>query len=72
MTVDGLQTVAVIDDDAVAVNTERRRPHYFAVVGGDNRSVRRHGQVESQMNLSIDFLPLVNVSANVGEFRFHL
>src|SRR5579871_4652049 len=34
--VNRLKTIAVIDDDAVSINSQRRGPHHFSVVGGDD------------------------------------
>src|SRR5581483_2605053 len=54
-------------DDAVAVNPEPARVHHLAGVGGDHRHAARRGQIESEVHLLIDFLPLVEIGPVIRE-----
>ena len=69
MAVDGLQRVAVVHYDAVPVDAQIGCPHHAAVVGGGDRRVLRVGEIESQVNLLVHLLAVVDVAANVGEIR---
>src|ERR1019366_8706139 len=69
MAVDGLQGVAMVHHDAVAVDAQIGRPHHAAVIGGIDRRVLRVGEIEPQVNLLVHLLAVVNVAANVGEIR---
>src|SRR5579884_1074567 len=72
MAVDRLQPVAVVHHDAIAVNAEPLREYDAAVVGGENGRVFDLRQIEAQMDLLVDLLPFIDITAIVGEFRFHL
>ena len=70
--IDRLQSVAVVDDDAVAVNSQRSRIDDLAVIRGFHADMLRHRQVVSQMNLLIDLLAVIDVIAHIGKVRFRL
>ena len=70
--VERLQAQAVVDDHAVAVDAEVVGPHHPARVGGDDRHVGGHRQVEPEMHLLVDLPPLVHVGAVVAETRLDL
>ena len=72
MTVDGLQAVTVVHDNAVAINAERRRVDDLAIVGSNNVGMLRAGKVVTQMDLLIDLLPVVDVIPHVSEVGLHL
>src|SRR5262245_43191819 len=67
-----LDAEAMVDDDAVAVDAEVVRVHHDAALGRGDRNIGRHRQVEPEVHLPVDFLPLVEVGPVVGELRFHL
>src|SRR5215813_3127761 len=71
MTVDGLQSVAVIEDDAVSVDAERRGVDDFAIVGGKDVNVLSAGKIVAKMNLLVDLFALVDVVPHVSEVRLH-
>ena len=70
--VDGLQSVAVIDHDAVAVDAQRRRVDHLAVVRGLHADVLRDGEIVAEMDLLIDLLAVINVVAQIGKVRLGL
>ena len=67
-----LHAEAVIDEDPVPIDPQPTRVQHRAVVRRHDRHVCRHRQVESQMDLPIDFLALIEVRAMVGEAGFDL
>src|ERR1017187_1158702 len=69
MAVDGLQRVAMVHHDAVAVDAQIGCPHHAAVVGGIDRRVLRVGEIEPEVNLLVHLLAVVDVAAHVGEIR---
>ena len=72
MAIDRLQAVAVVDDDAVAVDSERCGPNHASVIRCLHPDVLRARQVVAKMRLLINLLTLVNVIADVGEVGFDL
>ena len=71
MRVQRLNPHPVIDDDAIAVDAERRGVNHFALVRRNDGGVDDLGEVEPEMHLTIDFLGLVDVGPLVGKRRFH-
>jgi len=72
VSVDGLQAIAVIYHNAIAVDAELGSIHYTAIVRRLHAHVLRDGKIVAQVNLLIDFLSLINVVPHVGEIGFHL
>src|SRR5215831_17790005 len=66
VTVHGLQTVAMIEDDAVTVDAEWSRIDDLPIVGGFHSDVLGNRQIVSEMNLLIDLLSVIDV---VSYFR---
>ena len=67
MTVNRLQAIAVVEHDAIAINTQGRGVHHLAVVGSLDAHMLRGGEVVSQVHLLVDLLAVVDVIAQVGE-----
>src|SRR5579863_6620138 len=65
--VNGLQAIAVIEHNAVAVDAQRRSPHHAAVVGGFDTYVLGDREIVAKVHLLIDLLALVDVVAQIGE-----
>ena len=70
--VDGLQAVAVVDHNAVAVDAQRRGLDDAAVIGSLDADVLRDGEVVAKVHLLVDLLALVDVVAQIGEGGFGL
>ncbi len=68
--VDGVQAVAVVDDDAVAVDAEGGGVDDDAVVRGLDAHVLGSGEVVAEVDLAVDLLAVVEVGAVVGEGGF--
>ena len=68
--VDGLQSVAMIDDHAVAVDAKGRCPHDAAVIRCLHAHMLRDRQVIAKVNLFVDLLAVIDVAAHVGKGRF--
>ncbi len=62
----------MVDDHAVAVDAEEIGPDDPPGVGGENRHVGGSGQVEPEVNLLVDFTPVVDVGPVIREPRLHL
>src|SRR5215471_16322765 len=54
MTINGLQSVSMVEDDAIAVDSQRRGVHHFAVVRRNNIGMLGAGKIVAKMNLLID------------------
>jgi len=67
VTVDGLQTVTMIEDNAVAVNSEWSRIDDLPVVGRLYSDVLRNRQIVSEVNLLVDLLSVIDIVPNVCE-----
>ena len=72
VTVDGLQTVAMIEDNAVAVDAKWSGIDDFPIIGGFYSDVLRNGQIVSQMNLLIDLPSVIDVIPDFRETRLGL
>src|SRR6187402_567418 len=72
MTVDRLQTIAVVDHNAVAIDPERCSPHDAAIIRRLNSYVLRDGEIVAEMHLLIDLLTVVDIAAYVSEGGFGL
>src|SRR4051812_9462873 len=72
MTVKRLHAHAMVDDDAVSVNTEVARIQHLAVIGGRHGRVRGLGEIEAEMNLTVDVFAAIHISTKVGERGFNL
>ena len=70
--VDRLQAIAMIHNDAVAVDAERRRIDNAAIIRCFDTNVLRDGEIVSQVDLLIDLLALVDLVPQVGKGRFSL
>jgi hypothetical protein len=70
--VDGLETVAMIEDNAVAVDAKRSRIDDLPIIGGLHSYVLRNRQIVSEVNLLVDLLSVINVVPNVRETRLGL
>src|SRR5262249_45233110 len=71
MTVDGLQSVAMIQDNAIPVDAERGGINYFAIVGGKHVNMLGAGKIVAKMDLLIDLLALVGVVPHISEVCLH-
>src|SRR5437867_5298508 len=67
--VDGLQTIPVVDHDAVSVDPQKIGKDDLAVIRSNHGNVGGHGEIEAKMVLLVDLGALVVVSAVVGELR---
>src|SRR5688572_5825373 len=72
MSVQRLHAKTMVDDDAVAVDTEVAGMHDHAALRGGDRRLGSDGQVEPEVDLLIDVLALIDVGAAVGEPRLDL
>ncbi len=72
MTVNGLQTVAMIEDNAVAVDAEWSRIDDLPIIRGFYSDMLRNRQVVSQVNLLVDLLSVIDVVPHVRETRLGL
>ena len=72
MTVDCLQPVAMIDDDAVAIDAERSRIDHPAIIGCFDADVLGDREIVAEMNLLIDLLSLIDIVPHVGKRCFSL
>ena len=70
--VDGLQTVAVVEHDAVAIDAERGGVDDAAVVGGLDADVLGDGEVVAEVDLLVDLFALVDIVTDVGEVGLDL
>ena len=61
----------MIEDDAVAVDAQIVRVDDDAPLGGGDRNAGRDGEVEPEMDLLVDLLPVVNVGAAVSKLRLN-
>src|SRR5260221_10577710 len=71
MPVERLHAEPVVDDDAVPVNAEPAGVDYRPRVRSDDRDAARDGEVEAQVDLLIDLLAGIRVSAMVGETGYY-
>ena len=69
MAVERLHAHAVVEDDAVAVDAERRRVSTLPRVRRHDRRVDDAREIEAEMDLPVDLLALVDVGALVRERR---
>ncbi len=65
--VDGLQSVSMVQNDAVAINTKRRRPNHLPIVCRQHRTVLSCRKIESEMHLLIDLFTFVNIGPKIRE-----
>src|ERR1035437_2089925 len=72
MAVDGLQAIAMVDHDAVAVDAQRSGIHNPAIVRRLDTNMLRDCQIVAEMDLLVDLLPLVDIVAQVGKSSFGL
>ena len=72
MPVDGLQSVAVVDHDAVAVDAERSSPNDPAVIRCLDADVLCDGEIVTEVNLLVDLLAVIDIVAHVGKGGFGL
>ena len=70
--VDRLQTIAMVDDNAVAIDSERRGPDHATVIRRLHAHMLRARQVVSKVGLLIDPLAVVDVIAHIGEIGLDL
>ena len=70
--VERLKSHAVVQDDAVAVDAQIVGMNDCPVVGRRHRSIRSRGQVESEVDLLIDVIAVVDVRPVVRESGFDL
>ena len=71
MRVERLQSHAVIQNDAIAVDPEPAGIQHFAVIPGTDGSSGSGCEIKTQVNLLVHVLAFVNVSALIGESRLH-
>src|SRR5688572_14414541 len=72
MPVERLNTHAVVDDHAVAVDAQIGGVHDDALLRRLDRHVGGYRQVEPEVHLLVHVLALIDVGARVGELRLHL
>lgn len=72
VTAQRLQATTVIDDDSVAVDSEKARQDNHTVIRGDDRSVRGRSEVKTDVVLMIDHLAAVEISAMIRKRCFDL
>ena len=70
--IDGLQSVSMVDEDAVAIDAQRRGVDDLSIVGCLHADVLRYGQVVSEVNLLVDFISVVDVVPQVRKACFGL
>ena len=62
----------MVDDDAVAVDSQPVRVDDRAAIGGDDRHVGSDREVEAEVRLLVDVLAVVDVGAGIREGRLDL
>src|SRR5579883_836846 len=67
VSVNCLQSVAVVHDNAIAVNAKRSGINHLPVIRSLNSSMCGGGEVVTQVCLHIDLPALVDVAARVGK-----
>src|ERR1035437_604915 len=72
MAVDGLQAIAMVDHDAVAVDAQRSGIHNPAIVRRLDAHMLRDREIIAKVDLLVDLSPLVYIVAQVCKSRFRL
>src|SRR5262245_31454854 len=70
--VERLHTETVVEHHTVAVDPEVGGVHHRAPLGGHHGDVGGDREVEAEVDLLVDLLPLIKIRARVGELRLHL